>query len=49
MPDMKYLHHVAFDREKDAIGVRPTTIQQLANFYGCFSILRSERATGGDV
>jgi hypothetical protein len=49
MPDMKHLHHVAFDREQDAIGVRSTTIEQLANFYGRVSILRSQRATGGEV
>jgi hypothetical protein len=47
MPDMKHLHDVAFDREEDAIGVRSTAIQQLANFYGRVSALRSQRATGG--
>lgn len=49
MPNMKHPHDVAFNGEEDAIGVRSTAIQQLANFYGRVSALRSQRATGGYV
>ena len=34
MPNVEYLHQVAFDRKQDAIDVRAATIEKVAHFNG---------------